>query len=316
VSRVKVANFNLGVFTQNTDEGSFYDLMIRGCTTGINLGLNTNNNAFHLLDIEQCGNGVIIDATSLANSFYSFIAQSCTGIGAQISGKSNAFYNPYFENNTVRNVEIFSGARGNSISTPTFGGSNTDSIEIDSGALYTSITGHSSNTAAIITNAGTGTRIEGAMATGQLVDTGTGTILIDSATAGSAFGGSATLSPAPTLTGITLGNGSVSVKYSKVGKRLFVEIKITIGSTTTISGAITVATLISLVNTRIPANAIIVQGSSGNTYQAMAHVTNAGLVTIGLMSLSTYQIVALSATSPITFANTDWIAVSYTADAA
>ncbi|WP_158861995.1 glycosyl hydrolase family 28-related protein [Leifsonia sp. AG29] len=316
VSRVKVANFYLGVWTQNVNEATFTALMIRGCSTGINLDTATNNNAFTMLDIERCGNGVIIGSTSWANSFYSLIAQSCSGIGVQVSGQLNAFYNPYFEANTGGCFNVLSGARGTVLDAPMYGGSSgalANAVTIASGALYTALRSHSSNPAAIITNAGTGTRVDGAMGTGQLVDSGTGTILIDSATAGSAFGTSLAISN-PTVTGFTVGNGSVLAKYNKVGKRLFCEIKITLGSTSAITGAISVATGLTLFNARIPANAIMVNSTSGATYQGMAHVTSAGLVTIGVMSLTDRSIQALSSTVPFAMSTNDWIAVSFTAD--
>jgi hypothetical protein len=47
----------------------------------------------------------------------------------------------------------------------------------------------------------------------------------------------------PTLSGITIGNGSLIAKYSKIGTTIIDEISITFGSTTAVTGGITISGL-------------------------------------------------------------------------
>lgn len=316
IDRVKIANFSLGFTTMNVNEGFFLELMVCGCSTGVVLDQNTINNGFYSLDIQRCGNGVNILNSAWANSFYSFIAQSNSGYGVQVAGQSNVFYNPYFEANTGGCIIVLSGARGNTFDATMYGGSAgslANAVVINSGALYTNLRANNSNPAAAINNAGTNTYIQGAMGTGQLTDTGVNTILIDAGTYGTAYAPSATISN-PVLTGITLGNGTVTVRYTKVGKRCFCEIKITLGTTTVITGVVTVATGLSLQNIRTPVNAMMMNGTSGAMYQGMGHVTNTGLVSIGVMNLTDRSFSALSATVPFAMQANDSILAAFTSD--
>lgn len=47
----------------------------------------------------------------------------------------------------------------------------------------------------------------------------------------------------PTLTGITLGNGTISASYTKSGNLIFDDITITFGSTTAVTGSVTISGL-------------------------------------------------------------------------
>jgi hypothetical protein len=41
----------------------------------------------------------------------------------------------------------------------------------------------------------------------------------------------------PTLTNVTLGNGSISAKYNVIGKTMHIQVKLTLGSTSSVTGA-------------------------------------------------------------------------------
>jgi hypothetical protein len=80
------------------------------------------------------------------------------------------------------------------------------------------------------------------------------------------------------------------------------------------TGVATVATLLPILNTRMPVDVIVLQAASGNVYKGMGHVTNAGLVSLGVMNLTTYQLAVFSGTVPVTWAAGDIIFASFVAD--
>jgi hypothetical protein len=299
---VKVANFWIGVQTHLIGECVF-DLMIRGCDTGIDLHKQSIQNSFLLLDIEWCGDGVIISADSVANAFYSLIAQSCSRTGLILGGIKNTFYTPYFENNTTRDITFVSGAVGNLIDAP-FCNDASDSILIPSGASYNSITNFGGyGTAVAVTNAGESSHFQGNFR--ALADTGTNTILIDTGINGTIFGQS--LNFAPTLSGITIGDGTITGKYSQYGKRVFFELAIALGSTSSITGPLSITTTFAPLhaNSGMPVDVSYFHSGTG-FYQGCGIINGSGLIVLG--SVGTAGLFTdISSTSPFTWAAGDGI---------
>lgn len=302
---VKVANFFVGVRVTSVFEGSFYDLMIRGCPLGIDLTTAANNNAFYMLDTQFCGDGVRIGSASTANAFYSYIAQSNSGIGVTIGGLKNAWYNPYFEVNSGGSVVFTSTAIGNVIHEPFV--DPPGSITIQSGALYTSITGYGGYGATpAVTNAGTGTYLQGRF--NNLTDTGTNTVVVDVGLNGTTF--AARLAYTPTMSGFTPGNGTVVGRYSKQGKTLSGTVIFTLGSTTVIAGTPTFTLPLPPFSAPggLPTQALIFHAG---WYQGMAIVAAAGNVTVGYSNFTTGQFSAFTSTVPFTWVAGDVITIAF-----
>jgi hypothetical protein len=224
VNNVKVGNFYLGVTLRNVNEGSFHDLMIRGCLNAIELALSANQNAFHMLDIQWCGDGLKISADSVSNAFYSHIGQSNSGTALTLSGTKNTFYTPYWENNTVRAVDVLPTAAGCAIRDPFLNGTS-DSVRIQAGAADTQLTGFGGyGTSVPITNAGTRTVLEGRFL--NLTDTGVDSVIRDPGYGGSANGpGKATT---PTPSGLTSGAATAALRVNNDGKRCKGRVEITV----------------------------------------------------------------------------------------
>lgn len=230
VRNVKIGNFSKGMFTTNMDEGSFYDLTVHGCTTGLGLGAATNNNGFYGLDIQRNVTGCVISSTCYANAFYSPVGQSNTGSAFDVSGVTNAWYNPYLENNGAYGLDFQSGATGNSIDTAWLN-SATDGVRFQVGADHNALRGGPGTVAAPIINLATGTYLQGRFP--NLSDTGYGTIIEDPSLAGSPFSNWATYTPALGGTGWALGNGTATGSYTTIGRTTHFRGFIVFGTTTT-----------------------------------------------------------------------------------
>lgn len=66
-------------------------------------------------------------------------------------------------------------------------------------------------------------------------------LMADSSTATGLKYGGEWVSYTPTFTGFTLGNGTVSASYSRIGDNVFVRVIINLGSTSSVTGAMTVS---------------------------------------------------------------------------
>lgn len=299
---VKIANFSVGMRTYLVNEGSFYDLRIRGCgTTGLDIADQTNQNAFYMLDIETCGDGLKIAGNCVANAFYSPILQSNTGTGLICAGIKNAFYNPYFENNTTRALDVTATANGNTFHDSYFN-AITDSVRIAAGAAGTNLTGFGDYVTAVpVSNAGNRTFLQGRFY--ALTDTGVGTVLIDSGTAGSAFGAYETHTP--TVSGITKGNGTAVTKYTTIGKRVTGEITFTVGSTTVMTGLATFTLPFPAANAANgrPGTAALCLNQGDNWYFADSMITNTTVV-VGLLNYTTRVLGPFTSTTPFSSWNT------------
>ena len=119
----------------------------------------------------------------------------------------------------------------------------------------------------------------------------------------------------PTFTNLTLGNGTLSARYQKIGKTVNFQMNITFGSTTSISG---------LVIFSLPINATGVQGGLSSNIMGKGFDSSTTLnwalkgrvyIDLGyiyaLNSAGTYlEEVPLNATAPITWATNDELGLS------
>lgn len=299
-SNIKVGNFSIGVQTSYVDEGSFRDLTINGCGTPLNMSTSTNQNAFYNLDMQRNSGPAVIDATCYMNTFYSPIGQSNLGSAFLANGIKTVWVNPYFENNVGYGIDIAAGT-GGVIIAPHLSGTN-DSIRIQSGVTGTSVVGFKT-TGGTITNAGTGTYLQGTF-TGFLTDTGTGTVVVDSAYSGSAFGPWSGFTPTLGGTGWAIGNGTIVGSYTTIGKTVHMNVTVTFGSTSTFGSANPTITLpltaaAAYGNTR----ATIVRQTVGY-YQLAPRVSSTTQITVWALGTNG-AFTTMTGTYPAAFAATD-----------
>lgn len=116
----------------------------------------------------------------------------------------------------------------------------------------------------------------------------------------------------PTLTGFTLGNGTVTGRYTQINKMVWFEASFVFGTTSAAASAIPTFTL------PVTAAATALSGSlvrgmftdqGVNSYQAFASIQTT--TTVGLFITGTNGLLAVpTTTSPFTWGNTDGINVS------
>lgn len=138
------------------------------------------------------------------------------------------------------------------------------------------------------------------------------------------WGGFAWQSWTPTLTNVSLGNGSIDAKFKQLGKTVVCRLSIVLGSTSTVSGLITFS---------LPVTAATYGGGAGLTVLGVArmldasvpisregYITNLSTTTgavIGLDSSGAFLTgVATSATSPFTWTTSDAIGCQFIYEAA
>ena len=173
---ILVGNFATGWRLRNVEDCPFTTPKARGCTRGFSLEANTNNCSFIVLDAQFCTDGMYQDTTTLSNSFLSPVFQANTGTGSRVNGTGHTFMSPYCE--SVGGIRAFDFESGtyNAIVSPIQSGV-ADGIRIQAGCIGVSLLAHAGTSAAPITNAGTGTFIQGNAA--SLTDTGVRTTILD-----------------------------------------------------------------------------------------------------------------------------------------
>lgn len=126
---------------------------------------------------------------------------------------------------------------------------------------------------------------------------------------------SVTTSYTPTFTGLTIGNGTVSAKWVKIGAVIFDEIVITFGSTTAVTGAVIAAGL-QPGSSSTPTTAFVGQATlqdSGSGYYSGV-VRNASTTSIEVYAQTSngayVSAAALTATIPHTWATSDKIIIN------
>lgn len=115
----------------------------------------------------------------------------------------------------------------------------------------------------------------------------------------------------------TVGNGTVSGRYQKVGKTVHLWVRILVGSTTTFGSAqwtlsLPVPSLASGIVQMLPGRSFDV--SSPNAWLAVGHLTTGGTIT--LETQGTVDTDVMSATQPFTWANGDFVVLQGTYEAA
>jgi hypothetical protein len=119
----------------------------------------------------------------------------------------------------------------------------------------------------------------------------------------------------PTLTGITLGNGSVSFTFVQQGKTVHVRGRVTFGSTTAVTGAASISLPVTATAANFVANLTARAGGVDYAMLPIATTTTIGVNALG--SAATYaNRVTVSNLIPGTWTTSDFITMSATYEAA
>jgi len=119
----------------------------------------------------------------------------------------------------------------------------------------------------------------------------------------------------PTLTGITLGNGSVSFTYVEQGKTVHVRGRVTFGSTTSVTGAASISLPKSAVSANFVASLTARAGGTDYAMLPISTTTTIGVNALGSSGTYTNR-VTVSSTVPGTWTTNDYITFSATYEAA
>lgn len=119
----------------------------------------------------------------------------------------------------------------------------------------------------------------------------------------------------PTLTGITLGNGSVSFTYVQQGKTVHVRGRVTFGSTTSVTGAASISLPVTATSANFVAS--LTARAAGTDYMMLpiATTTTIGVNALGSAGAYTNR-TTISSTVPATWTTNDFITFSATYEAA
>ncbi len=125
----------------------------------------------------------------------------------------------------------------------------------------------------------------------------------------------------PTLAGITIGNGTINGRYIRLGDRVMGRVTITFGSTTTMSGTVTVALPFdndSNYGTNHPIGRCFFSDANSTDYIGTFLLgTNVGNVNvINATATYAYNSGSISSTVPFTWASTDQILIQFEYEAA
>ena len=124
----------------------------------------------------------------------------------------------------------------------------------------------------------------------------------------------------PTFVNITVGNGTVVARYSQINKVVTVQMKFTLGSTSTIAvaGAITMSLPVTSATAQYASSSLIGIGSALDTgitnYQLWTLWVSSTTVGFGYMTSNRYQ--EIYSVGPFTWATNDVLACSFTYEAA
>jgi hypothetical protein len=125
---------------------------------------------------------------------------------------------------------------------------------------------------------------------------------------------SESISYTPTFAGLTIGNGIVSAKYTKIGNIILDEIVIIFGSTTAVTGAVSVIGLQESLtnNNALISGNVALQDSSGLYYSGVPKMNTTSSLTIhAQLASGTYLSLAnLSSTVPFTWTVADRIVIN------
>lgn len=131
--------------------------------------------------------------------------------------------------------------------------------------------------------------------------------------------GTAWASYTPTLTNITLGNGTLSCAYARYGKTIFGRFKFTMGTTSAMGTSPTFTLPVAMRNSGDPFNATALIDDSGTgRFICAAFATSTTVVELGLFDTATAYntITFISSTRPMTWTTNDAIRVGFVYEAA
>jgi hypothetical protein len=142
---------------------------------------------------------------------------------------------------------------------------------------------------------------------GQSIDTSVGTGLL----AWTAY--------TPTTTGITLGNGTLTAKFSTLGKRVEGFVRIALGSTSVITGGFSFTLPSTVATGCMPLMSALFEDTGAAAYGAIPYfdAAQAKAFVFALNTVGTYALgTTTSATIPFTWTNGDFINLSFSYQAA
>jgi hypothetical protein len=121
----------------------------------------------------------------------------------------------------------------------------------------------------------------------------------------------------PTITGVTIGNGTRVFRYTQINKFIHMYGRFTLGSTSAVSGVIAISLPVTAVANYPSATVATIQDTGTATIPAYSLTTTTVVQVYAVNVAGTYPaIVAPSATVPMTWANTDFVEVSIVYEAA
>lgn len=120
-----------------------------------------------------------------------------------------------------------------------------------------------------------------------------------------------------TLTNISIGNGTATGFYKKIGRTVVYRVLVTFGSTTSVSGSMTVALPVTGTSVQGVHNLFMVDDSTGDVYPGVVSVSTTTAVLRAINTSSTYATQSnTSSTVPFTWATSDVIRLSGVYEAA
>lgn len=120
----------------------------------------------------------------------------------------------------------------------------------------------------------------------------------------------------PTVTAFTTGNGTIEGRYAKLGDTIIAEVLVTLGTTSAVTGSITITLPFTARRNKLVGTAVSRPTGASTSYQmAVYSVAAATLVAVGTLG-TTGAIGATSSTSPATWASTGWLLMQVTYEAA
>lgn len=126
----------------------------------------------------------------------------------------------------------------------------------------------------------------------------------------------------PTLTNLTLGNGSVTASYIQTGKTVFFKFKFVLGTTSAVGTSPTITLPVTATSTGMSGNSIIGDVSfldnGAAQYRGSFYYlsTTTGIIAANVASTTYLSIASVTSAAPFTFGSTDEICISGTYEAA
>ncbi len=120
----------------------------------------------------------------------------------------------------------------------------------------------------------------------------------------------------PGVTGITIGNGTVAGRYWQRGKAVIAEVLITLGSTSAVTGAVTITLPVPAARSQNVGSGVCRPSGTGTIYQLVPYAAaSSSLVAVGVVGASG-ALSSVSAASPAAWAATGWLKAQFTYEAA